>query len=846
MVITYTRPSLPALRFESLSPPPAEALWPDSDEDAGADVHIAKKRRIESLSQQYLQGRPLFILSAGLQGPLHDGWLNPWAKQRKTGQVGARGESVEPMKARKVTTALRGNASSALPHKETIATVGTQTLARDQEKERVAATDHNSLAHKEQDVAEEMVRLVQADKGASCTGFRKDETLKTLPRAADLAEALAKCPTDYPRTNETSWLKSNTTILRSGTRANSRSPTPTPVSRPSDDSCLERRIPSRPGFDPSPAASKADDKQPKPPALLSVSGFTPINARRPIGIDKESALKTTPKTSTPPVKGGRRKKETSVDRPLAVTEKTLLQVDIETREGFLSAKRLSQEAIRHAELQDGYFAVKKLSQEAARRALNASPTSDTALSTKSSTLPDGDPGAEAPPAGRSANSERKGIENSGLQTTSADSQTLSDIASKDRHRTNPISVQGPPHALSASTSPAGFLYRRTTSGSSSSSLDSTPYPQALEAAKAQAVKRLSFTASGNVKFGSPSPPNAQRPPAKPTMQASPLRQNAQKQLSPGMTKTTSKSSVSSAADMLPPKDVSNTSSVLADAQGRSRQAGIIEPVQLAPSTNLLETDIQSVKFTSTEDGDSETHFSTQAAVIKAQRSFQTDIVSPLKGPSMRSKTVQSMQTPGPTGSGLTAENSKVVITPFRSFHAVHGEVPERMDSPSVDEVTMSTQAMIDAATPFTRSTIRKPAPKKRASFVPSPTRSKGLGNEDDVDGGFGKLGLDMETSPDISDNEVKAPSNAPSALRSLSKQSSSIHLQLSPAFSIAPDGTLTEVYQQDGQRPAAEWDLNAVIDDAGSFLGSWDVDNELKRSKVSSHGKAISEGSSKR
>ena len=846
MVITYTRPSLPALRFESLSPPPAEVLWPDSDEDAGVNVHISKKRRIESLGQQYLQGRPLFIVSAGLRGPLHDEWVNPWAKQKKTGRMRGEGEIVEPITATKVTTAQREHASNALPHNESVATANTQTLVRDQDKGYVSPKDHNALARKESDMAKEAARLVQADKGASCTGFGEEEMSKTLPRGYDLAEALAKHPADQPRPKETSWLKSNTTILRDSSRVHSKSPTPTPTSRPSDDSCLERRGPSRLGFDTSPAASKADAKQPEPPAFPSFSGFTPINKRRPIGIDKESVSKTTPETSTRLVKPIRRKKEVLVDQPPAVMEKTLLQADIETREGFLSAKRLSQEAIRHAEIQDGYFAVKRLSQEAAKRALDASPTPHKGLSSDRRNLPDDQPGSETPPAGRAATSERKDSENSHHQTPSADGQALSSPEVKAHHHTNPSSIQAPPLALSVSMSPAGFLYRRTTSGSSSSSLDSTPYPQALEAAKAQAVKRLSFTASGTVKFGPPGSPNAQRSTAKPTDQASPSRQLARKQVSPGKVKTTSKSSSSPATDMLLPKDISDTSSVLADAQGPSRQAGTVEPVQSAPSTNLLETDIQSVKFTSTEERDSDTHFSTQAAVIKAQRSFQTELVSPLKDPSMRFATMQQMQISGPIGSGLSADNTTAAITPFRTFHEANAGALERLRTPALVEVPMSTQAMIDAVTPFTRSTIRKTVPEKKTSFVPSPTEGKGLGNEEDIDGGFGKLGLDMETSPDASDDEEEPPANAPSALRSLSKQSSSIHLQLSPAFSIAPNGTLTEVYQQDGQRPAAEWNLDAVIDDAGSFLGSWDVDNELKRGKISSHPKAISDGSSRK
>ncbi|KAA6407784.1 MAG: hypothetical protein FRX48_08622 [Lasallia pustulata] len=838
MVIAYTRASRPALRFESLSPPPAETLWPDSDEDADADLHISKKRRIESLGQQYLQGRPLFILSAGLRGPLDEEWVNPWARRKETGRVQVRGEGLEPLKTRNVTISPSKSAPDALPHKQTLAAASTQTSAGDLEKDGVAVAHHNTLAHREQNMAEGKLPLVQTDKDKSCIPFGKDEILKALPPTAELAEALAKRPVDYSRPKETTWLKSNTTILRGGSHTKSKSPTPTPVSLRSDDSLLEHREPPQCGIETSPAASKAEAKQPEPPASPTLLGFTPINVPR--RTDKQPALKTIPETSTRHVKGGRRKKDVSTDRPPGVTEKTLLQADIEIREGYLCVKRLSQEAIRHAELQDAYLAVKKLSQDAAKRALDASPIPNTSLTTAGGNPPDYYSGGETSPAGDPVNTERKDSNDSSRQTPPADSQTLINKATKDRGRTTPKSVQGPSHALPVSTSPAGFSYRRTTSGSSSSSLDSTPYPQALEAAKAQAVKRLSFTASGNVKFGSRTPLIAPRLPADPAKQASPSKQTARKQLSPEVTKITSNSS---AGDVLPPKDVSGASGVLADGQCLPHQAGITEHGQSTPSTNLLETDKQSVKFPSTEEGDSDAQFSTQAAVIKAQRSFQTELVSPLKEPSMRSATLQQMQVPGPIGRGITADNTKAAITPFRTFHKLYAEPSEGTYPQASDEVAMSTQAMIDAATPFTRSTIKKPAPKKKASFVPSPTEGKDRGNEDDVDGGFGKL---VETSPDISNNEAKPPPNAPSAQRSLSKQSSSMHLQFSPAFSIAPNGTLTEVYQQDGQRPATDWDLNAVIDDAGSFLGSWDVNHELNRGKVSSYGKAISEGGNKR
>ncbi|KAL2799862.1 hypothetical protein BJX66DRAFT_230671 [Aspergillus keveii] len=54
-----------------------------SDDELDERQRSARRRKIEKLGEAYLQGRPLFILSAGLRGPLDKGWNNPWRKDRK-------------------------------------------------------------------------------------------------------------------------------------------------------------------------------------------------------------------------------------------------------------------------------------------------------------------------------------------------------------------------------------------------------------------------------------------------------------------------------------------------------------------------------------------------------------------------------------------------------------------------------------------------------------------------------------------------------------------------------------------------------------------------------------------
>jgi hypothetical protein len=79
----YPRPISP-VSLEHCPPPsktdPDDFLGSDDElDDAGRD---ARRRRVEKLAESYLQGKPLLILSASLRGPLEDGWVNPWRKNR--------------------------------------------------------------------------------------------------------------------------------------------------------------------------------------------------------------------------------------------------------------------------------------------------------------------------------------------------------------------------------------------------------------------------------------------------------------------------------------------------------------------------------------------------------------------------------------------------------------------------------------------------------------------------------------------------------------------------------------------------------------------------------------------
>lgn len=81
----YPRPVSP-ITFETCAPP-ASDIGPEdllgSDDELDDTGRAAKCRRIEKIAESYLQGNPLFILSASLRGPFDKDWTNPWKKERR-------------------------------------------------------------------------------------------------------------------------------------------------------------------------------------------------------------------------------------------------------------------------------------------------------------------------------------------------------------------------------------------------------------------------------------------------------------------------------------------------------------------------------------------------------------------------------------------------------------------------------------------------------------------------------------------------------------------------------------------------------------------------------------------
>jgi hypothetical protein len=473
---------------------------------------------------------------------------------------------------------------------------------------------------------------------------------------------------------------------------------------------------------------------------------------------------------------------------------------------------------------------------------------------------------------------------------------------------------GSPHVVPPSTSHPEFQYSRVNSGSktdppATKRVTEKDEHMTPEIAKAPSKRRLSFTPGGTLKNGV-----EVRVPAvsHEDLHASPCSQDdvqilhAVSSPKPSTTTTTTSSKAISASI--------ESSKNIGEVEALPEAQAPVPPAQLpsGPSTNLLETDKQSLKFISTEDGSMD-HFDTQAELAKAHQSFQRDLQSPIRYP----KLPTSEQVPQPLSPGSDpAEEVTSAITPRPALRSDRDPYAGGPHPDSDDQEPLSTQAMVDAMSPFAISTVKKqgtflhalarpaaaifgyigwggnsqepasqPAGEDPPAEDPLPVEEPSIEEaiealpapepalEPAID--FGKSGLDMETSDDDAEEfgyELSQPSEfgrkrrsgkleniIPSEDMEESDFESTLKKQrgvrddrgrwarVTPQLEQTTPSRMTlrsfsspqdkeeasgEV-EQDGQRLTG---LETVIDEAGSFLGTWDVEGEVRRMKASGSG----------
>ncbi|KAL2830540.1 hypothetical protein BDW59DRAFT_141081 [Aspergillus cavernicola] len=119
-------------------------------------------------------------------------------------------------------------------------------------------------------------------------------------------------------------------------------------------------------------------------------------------------------------------------------------------------------------------------------------------------------------------------------------------------------------------------------------------------------------------------------------------------------------------------------------------------------TSLYSIAVSKATSNRTDDHNTDQQFSTQAALMDAQRSFQNDLRSPERSPVISARKRRASH-----DSDNYSPNA-VNITPFHRMNAPDRVIADRSGTPTSGIVPMmSTQYMMDAATPFIFSTEKK-------------------------------------------------------------------------------------------------------------------------------------------
>ncbi|KAL8930995.1 MAG: hypothetical protein Q9208_000096 [Pyrenodesmia sp. 3 TL-2023] len=768
----FVRRAVSPLHFQPLHVQPDDILCPGSDAEDTPEEHRAKRRRVEDAGYEYLRGKPLYISSARLKGPFPRNWKNPYASTKSRGGTVERAESSRfigrqksrDMPQRRAGPVVAERAEEGRPH-EPKASVIVPTVQSDHRTPVV----HRDVTANHDPIPEVVPEVIDQNLGP--VPQPPVDERASEPTRGDRLLGFAKLSNYHDR----EWLKTSSVFAKSKPRARhkAKSPTPTPAPRTGNEgSARTSPAPRKESLDQSaPILRNVLSNQPSPvprrdsrtqsASVVSDSSERLTKRSHPAKKSGKEILRTELIHLKP--KGVLRPEPSPLESSPMVKEVDVNGLDPRNKEAYKEAKELSQQAIRRAQHDwQAHVEAKKLTENAALRAMTSSPANGEAAS----------------------------------HVHEADTKAAEAI-----HRdTRPSTREVPP-----STNLPAFEYRPR---KASQSPKRTSFREDLEAAKKKAreeekeKRRLSFTASGRVKERRPEPSlreyqsnlSHEKPLVKPTHErVSDDSSTASKKRSDVITDQ---------------EDSSNRITSLPEAQ-------IVHPPGLADghSAEMLETEKLSLKFPSTDDGDSYLDLSTQAAMRKAQQSF--DSVAAATSPSMD----------GHEEKGNDAINADPDTPLQHDRHQGTISTPRRgLLTPAVDDQEpISTQAMMDAISPFAMTTVKKPLRERRVESIGSAVRSPTPQSPTSHD--FRVASLSMSTTP--SQSPAPADDDPPIPLSTLSKPTSTI-----TSFSIAPNGTMTEVLQFDGQQQPDyhmdDSDLNAVLEEAGSFLGDWSVEKEAK------------------
>ncbi|KAL3455874.1 hypothetical protein BJX64DRAFT_271552 [Aspergillus heterothallicus] len=235
-------------------------------------------------------------------------------------------------------------------------------------------------------------------------------------------------------------------------------------------------------------------------------------------------------------------------------------------------------------------------------------------------------------------------------------------------------------------------------------------------------------------------------------------------------------------------------------------------------TSLYSIAISKSTSARTEDHNNEQQFSTQAAVLMAQNSFQNDLRSPEKSPVLSTRKRRASQ------GSIHGSSNQVNITPFHRMNSPGRDPGDNRSAPRTGGAQMiSTQYMIDAATPFTFSTERKKTDYRLLSSEKDRSNSKKRKTTSFA------VSPSVSSSPEVSYYDDEHPSTA-IELHPPDARDSHSGSQHSP-LPMTLTGT-TPPTAQEG--PGVEsFNLSQAIAEAGSWLQqSFEINKDIAHCKA--------------
>ncbi|KAI9753404.1 MAG: hypothetical protein M4579_005176 [Chaenotheca gracillima] len=172
--------------------------------------------------------------------------------------------------------------------------------------------------------------------------------------------------------------------------------------------------------------------------------------------------------------------------------------------------------------------------------------------------------------------------------------------------------------------------------------------------------------------------------------------------------------------------------------------------------------------------------------------------------------------------------AKTYLDPYTgsASHVTNLESPGTISStPSRDAMLLSgNEAVWSPSAPPHDVSATKPSTIKERQTVSFPGTFSSPSNVIK----YGKMGLDMETSPEPSlPSRPQSRKQAKSSLKSALKRST-YNTPAASTFSIFPNGDLEELTQEPAIFRGGDH-VDAIVDEVGSFFEAWDLESELRR-----------------